>query len=57
MALVIGHKSILGWERLPYFGRYDYVEMIKILTIKTILFCRFFTGVPILTVYGRLNNV
>jgi hypothetical protein len=57
MALVIGQKSILGWERLPYFGRYNYVEMIKSLTIETLLFCKLFTGVPIFTVYGRLYNM
>jgi hypothetical protein len=34
MALIIGLKSILGWERLHSFGRYGYVEMIKYLTIK-----------------------
>jgi hypothetical protein len=34
MVLTIGLKSILGWERLPLFGRYGYVEMIKCLTIK-----------------------
>jgi hypothetical protein len=28
MESIIGLKSILGWERLPLFGRYGYVEMI-----------------------------
>jgi hypothetical protein len=39
----IGLKSILGWERLPLFGCYGYVEMTKCLTIKTLLFCRLST--------------
>jgi hypothetical protein len=34
MELTIGLKSILGWKRLPLFGRYGYVEMIKYLMIK-----------------------
>jgi hypothetical protein len=43
MVLTIGLKSILGWERLPLFGRYGYVEMIKCLTIKTLPSCRLLT--------------
>jgi hypothetical protein len=42
MELTIGLKSILGWERLPLFGRYGYVEMIMCLTTKTLLFCRLY---------------
>jgi hypothetical protein len=54
MSLIIGLKSILGWERLLLFGRYGYVEIIKCLMTKTLLFCRLSTGTPILSVYGRL---
>jgi hypothetical protein len=47
-------KSILGWERLFLFGRYGYIEMIKCLTTKTLLFCRLSTVVHIHYVYGHL---
>jgi hypothetical protein len=47
---------ILGWERLLLFGRYSYVEMIKCLAIKTLLFYRLSTGVSILSIYGRLYS-
>jgi hypothetical protein len=50
-------KIILGRERLHLFDRYGYVEMIKCLTIKTPLFCRLSTSIPILFVYGRLYRV
>jgi hypothetical protein len=54
MALIIGLKSILGWERLLLFDSYGYVKMIKCLMTKIILFCRLFIGISILFVYGRL---
>jgi hypothetical protein len=57
MELIIGLKSILGWERLPLFGRYDYVEMIKCLMIKTLSFCRLSIELLVLSVCGRLCNV
>jgi hypothetical protein len=38
MVLIIGLKSILGWERLSLSGRYGYVEMIKCLMTKLFLF-------------------
>jgi hypothetical protein len=34
MELIVGLKSILGWERLPLFGCYGYIVMIKCLMIK-----------------------
>jgi hypothetical protein len=57
MELIIGLKSILGWERLPLFGRYGYVKMIKCLTIKTLLFCRLSTELLAHSICGRLCNV
>jgi hypothetical protein len=53
----IGLKSILGWERLPLFGRYGYVEMIKCLTIKTLTFYRLSTELLVHSVCGRLCSV
>jgi hypothetical protein len=57
MELTIGLKSILGWERLPLFDRYGYVEMIKCLTIKTLPSCRLSTGLSVHSVCGRLCSV
>jgi hypothetical protein len=54
MVLTIGLKSILGWERLSLFGRYGYVEMIRCLTIKTLLSCRLYTELSVLYVCGPL---
>jgi hypothetical protein len=54
MKSIIGLKSILEWERLSLFGRYDYEEMIKCVTKKTIPFCRLYTGVSVLSVNGHL---
>jgi hypothetical protein len=56
MELTIGLKSILGWKRLPLFGRYDYVEMIKCLTIKTLPSCRLSIVLSVHSVCGRLCN-
>jgi hypothetical protein len=50
----IGLKSILGWERLPLFGCYGYVEMIKYSTTKTLPSCRLSTGLLVHSVCGRL---
>jgi hypothetical protein len=57
MELTIGLKSILGWERLPLFDRYGYVEMIMCLTTKNLLFCRLSTELLVHSVCGRLCNV
>jgi hypothetical protein len=57
MELIIGLKSILGCERLPLFGRYDYVEIIKCIRIKTLLSCRLSTELLVHFVCGRLCNV
>jgi hypothetical protein len=46
--------SILEWERLPSFARYGYVEIIKCLMIKTLLWCKLFTDVVVYFVYSRL---
>jgi hypothetical protein len=54
MVLILGLKSILGWERLLLSNRYGYIKMIKCLVTKTLLFYRLSTGSPILFVYGRL---
>jgi hypothetical protein len=56
MVWMIGLKSILGWERLPLYGRYGYVGMIKYFPTKLFLFCRLSTGVLVLSVCGRLNR-
>jgi hypothetical protein len=57
MESTIGLKSILGWERLPLFGRYGYVEIIKCLMIRTLPSCRLSTGLLLYSVCGRLCSV
>jgi hypothetical protein len=42
--LIIGFERLLGWERLPSFGRFGYVKMMKFLMINILLPCRSFTG-------------
>jgi hypothetical protein len=44
MEMIIGLKNILGWELLPSFGRYGFVEMIKFLTTETLSFYRLYIG-------------
>ena len=56
MGLITGLELFSGWERLPLFGRFGYVEMIRFLTIKVLLLCRLSTDVPGLFVYGPLYN-
>ena len=36
MRLITCLELFLGWERLPLFGRFGYVEMIRFLTIKVL---------------------
>ena len=64
MYLATGHTGLItslelfsGWERLPLFGRFGYVEMIRFLMIKVLLCCRLSIDVPGLFVYGPLYNV
>ena len=57
MGLITGLEPFSEWERLPLFGRFDSVEMIRFLTIKVLLLCRLSTDVPGLFVYGPLYNV
>jgi hypothetical protein len=57
MGSTIGLKSILGWERLPLFDRYGYVEMIECLTTKTLPFCRLSTELLVHSVCGRLCGI
>jgi hypothetical protein len=57
MELTIGLKSILGWKRLPLFGHYGYIKIIKCLTIKTLASCRLSTVLSVHSVCGRLCNV
>jgi hypothetical protein len=33
MVWIPGLRYLLGWERLPLFGHYDYVEMTRFLTM------------------------
>jgi hypothetical protein len=37
MGLITGLELFSGWERLPLFGRFGYVEMIRFLMIKVLL--------------------
>jgi hypothetical protein len=53
----IGLKSILGCDRLPLFGRYGSVEMIKCLTIKTLPFCRLSIELLVHSVCGHLCSI
>jgi hypothetical protein len=34
--MIIGLERLLGWERLPLFGCFGYVEIIKCLMVKKI---------------------
>jgi hypothetical protein len=56
MRLITCLELFSGWERLPLFGRFGYVEMIMFSTIKVLLCCRLSTDVPGLFVYGPLYN-
>jgi hypothetical protein len=50
-------ECLLGWERLPLFGLYGYVEIIKCLIIKTLLSCRSSIGTGILHLWSSLRQV
>ena len=56
MGLITGFEHFSGWERLPLFGRFGYVEMIRFLMIKVLLLCRLSTDVAGRFVYGPLYN-
>jgi hypothetical protein len=45
-------ECLLGWGRLPLYGRYGCVEMTKFLMIRIVLSCRLSTDVPLLSVRG-----
>jgi hypothetical protein len=47
VVLIIGLERLLGWERLPLFGRYEDVEMINCFVLKFLLLCRSSTDVRI----------
>jgi hypothetical protein len=34
MVLITGLERLLGWKRLPLYGRYGYAEMTKFLMIS-----------------------
>jgi hypothetical protein len=56
MVLTSGLERLLGWEYLPLYGRYGYVEMIKFLMIKIVLSCRISTVVPVCSaLWSRLQ--
>jgi hypothetical protein len=57
MESIICLRSILGWERLHLLDRYGYVEIIKCLTIKTLLSCRLSTGLSVYSICGGLCSV
>ena len=57
MEWIVGLNYLLGWERLPLFGRYGYVEMTRSLTTKIRLLCRSSTGAQLRSVHGRLYSV
>ena len=48
---------LLGWERLPLFGRFGCVEMTRFLMTKILLFCRLSTDVQLHSDYGRSCSV
>jgi hypothetical protein len=66
MILILGLERLLGWERLPLYGRFGYIEMTKFLMIKICLSCRSSTGLFMVTsledgesrpIYGCLYNI
>ena len=57
MGLITCLEFFSGWEHFPLFGRFGYVEMIRVLTIKVLHLCRLSTCVHVRYIYGRLYNV
>ena len=54
MGLITGLEPFSEWERLPLFGRFGSVEMIRLLTIKVLLLCRLSTYIPVRSIYSHL---
>jgi hypothetical protein len=54
MVLISGLERLLGWERLPLYGRFGYIEMTKFLIIKIALSCRSSTDIKVCFIYGHL---
>jgi hypothetical protein len=47
-------RTFIRVGRLPLFGRFGYVKMVKFLTTKMLLLCRLSSGAPVRSDYGRL---
>jgi hypothetical protein len=54
MVLILDLELLLGWDRLPLYGCFGYVEMTKFLSLKIILSCRSSTCVHVCSVCGHL---
>jgi hypothetical protein len=54
MVLILDLERLLGWERLPLYGRYGCVGMTKFLTIKIVLYCRLSIDVQLFFICGHL---
>jgi hypothetical protein len=54
MVLISDSKLWLGWEPLPLYGCYYWVEIIRFLMIKIVLSCRLSKDVSVFSVCGHL---
>lgn len=54
---IIGLTNLLGWQRLPLYGRFGYEEMTRFLMVKIALLCRLSIGLMLLSVRGLGCNV
>jgi hypothetical protein len=54
MVLISGLERLLGFEHLPFYGRYGSIGMIKFLTVEIALACRLSIDVPVFSVCGYL---
>jgi hypothetical protein len=57
MVLISGLQRLLGWERLPLYGRYDFVEMIKFLMTRILLLQVIYRCTDILRLWSPLQRV
>jgi hypothetical protein len=57
MGWIKGLKCLLGWQSLPLFGRFGYVEMMLFLMQKIALLYRSSTGAVLYSVHAHLFSI
>jgi hypothetical protein len=57
MVLIIGLEFLLGWKRVPLYGRFGYVEMTGFLMIKILPSSKLSTGAQLCSIHDRLYNM